>query len=67
MGFLPEVFSLKASAPSEEELITSLVLATSLSVAGEISGVCACTVPLAKNISAATATLAAPKWYFLIE
>ena len=39
---------------------------TSLAVAEDIAGACACT-PFAKNINAATATLAAPKWYLRIE
>ena len=41
-------------------------VATLLAVAEDIAGAWAAT-PLAKNINAATATLAAPKWYFLIE
>ena len=39
---------------------------TSLAVAEDTAGACACT-PFAKNIRAATATLAAPKWYLRME
>ena len=38
-----------------------------LAVTGDTGKVSALTAPLAKNINAATATLAAPKWYFRIE
>ena len=38
-----------------------------LTVAGDTGKVSALTAPLAKNINAATATLAAPKWYLRIE
>ena len=38
-----------------------------LAVTGDTAKVSALTAPLAKNINAATATLAAPKWYFRIE
>ena len=38
-----------------------------LAVTGDTAKVSALTAPLAKNINAATATLAAPKWYLRIE
>ena len=38
-----------------------------LAVAGDTGKVSALTAPFAKNINAATATLAAPKWYLRIE
>ena len=38
-----------------------------LAVTGDTGKVSALTAPLAKNINAATATLAAPKWYLRIE
>ncbi len=38
-----------------------------LAVAGDTGKEFALTAPLAKNINAATATLAAPKWYLRIE
>ena len=62
--------ALSGSSPSESCLSLSGVPAdpatTSLAVARDTSGACACT-PFAKNINAATATLAAPKWYLRIE
>ena len=59
-------------SPSSEDagfpsaLPSEPAVTTSLAVAG-VTGSCAATAPLAKNINAATATLAAPKWYFRIE
>ena len=58
-------FSL-GGTPSVSPVTPALTFSV-LAVTGDTAKVSALTAPLAKNINAATATLAAPKWYFRIE
>ena len=49
------------------KFVTPAFIFSVLAVTGDTGKVSALTAPLAKNINAATATLATPKWYLRIE